>query len=563
MGRKKRKVVDDSIDEGPPLEDMVFSAPPPLDPRKPAAAAVAAATPVPAVVENVKEEDAGKQGGASSVATAKPALKSGYAMTSHSAEVIDEDIYISEGSDEEDEEDAALRNVDMVLAGSRMGIMRRGIHHPMLVQPNRQWVKADAAAAAAQTTLLATGDAAEIDAEAAEQRRLKEQEEELAKLDPAQRAARLLIEKQRKLEEAKVNARRMESEENAGRDPCLFSKRTAFDIRFDQIDDKPWVRGNDLTDFFNYGLEEEDWLEYAQQQLTIRQELTDANRQKRPHDPAIVPVTPRAPAKQTPKVAVAVTTEDGDGVDGAAVAEEAKELGPELVKKEDDPDSDAPTENNKGQGPDKPEIKIDVPVVVGGAWGAGAAPGSMLAKLIEQQEQLEAGGGGTPRSMAPPPATMEVDSHYGPSGGGGGSYHGEQDYGQGDDYSVRSGNTSQQDWNGGYGGGAGGSQYGAGDQYGGGSQYGGAPDPYGGGRGSGGYRGGRGGGGGRTYYGGSVGRGDSSGGRGGRGGFRENRGGRGGAGGSYHQQDDGGDYHRKRSRDDYGGDRRGGGSWRR
>ena len=63
-----------------------------------------------------------------------------------------------------------------------------------------------------------------------------------------------MAEKQRKLEEAKENARRLESEENAGRDPCLFSKRTAFDIRFDQIDDKPWERGaGDMTDFFNYG----------------------------------------------------------------------------------------------------------------------------------------------------------------------------------------------------------------------------------------------------------------------------------------------------------------------
>ncbi|KAG7337512.1 hypothetical protein IV203_018958 [Nitzschia inconspicua] len=77
---------------------------------------------------------------------------------------------------------------------------------------------------------------------AEQERRRKREEEELAKLDPAQRAARLLAEKQRKLEEAKIAARRLESEENAGRDPCLFSKRTSFDIRFDQIDDKPWTR---------------------------------------------------------------------------------------------------------------------------------------------------------------------------------------------------------------------------------------------------------------------------------------------------------------------------------
>jgi hypothetical protein len=38
----------------------------------------------------------------------------------------------------------------------------------------------------------------------------------------------------------------------------------------------------------------------------IRQELIDANRQKRLPDPSIVPVNPKRPKKQAPKVAVAV-----------------------------------------------------------------------------------------------------------------------------------------------------------------------------------------------------------------------------------------------------------------
>jgi len=38
-------------------------------------------------------------------------------------------------------------------------------------------------------------------------------------LDPAVRAARELTENQRKIEAAKLNARRMESTENAGQDP--------------------------------------------------------------------------------------------------------------------------------------------------------------------------------------------------------------------------------------------------------------------------------------------------------------------------------------------------------
>lgn len=537
MGRKKRKLVDETVDEGPPLEDVPISAPVTMDPRL--------RIPVPPVlVEHVKEEapvahvEAIKDDDEPEPTTeaAKP-LKSGYAMTSHSAEVIDEDIYVSDGSDEEDEEDVALRNLEMVLAGSRMGIMRRGIHHPLLMQPNRQWVKDDTKS---QQHLE---DDAEIDAQAAEEKRLREQEEELAKLDPAQRAARLLAEKQRKLEEAKVNARRMESEENAGRDPCLFSKRTAFDIRFDQIDDKPWTRGGDMTDFFNYGLSEEDWLEYAQQQLMIRQELTDASRQRRPPDPTIVPVTPRTPSQQAPKVAVVAKTEGGDdALDASADGEvEAKEQGPVLVKK--DQEGDHYMELEKGPGPDKPETKVDVPVL-GGAWGAGAAPGSMLAKLIEEQEKLEAG-------MAPVVA-MEEDSKYGPASVVD-TYHddqqslysrSEQDQNYGDDHaSVRSSHSTQQEWNSGVGHyGGGGQQW---DQYGG-----------GGNNSSTGYRGGRGGG--RGFLGGR-----SSGGRGGRGGgFRDNRyQGRGSVG----FQDGGGtDHYRKRPRDDYGDNRgSGGGGWRR
>jgi len=49
-------------------------------------------------------------------------------------------------------------------------------------------------------------------------------------------------------------------------------------------------------------MSEEDWLEYAERQLTIRQELTDANRQKRQPDPAIVPVVPTVPSRQGAKL---------------------------------------------------------------------------------------------------------------------------------------------------------------------------------------------------------------------------------------------------------------------
>ncbi|OEU13085.1 hypothetical protein FRACYDRAFT_142118, partial [Fragilariopsis cylindrus CCMP1102] len=205
-------------------------------------------------------------------------VSSSYAMTSHSAEIIDEDMYISDGSE-------TGRSIEMVLSGSRMGLMRKGIYRPStLVQPNRQWSR--------QSTTKDNKNAAggvEEDPAVAEERRKREKEEELAKLDPAERAARLLAEKQKKLEEAKVLARRLESEENAGRDSCMFSKRTSFDIQFDHIEEKQWERGGDMTDYFNYGFSEEDWLEYGEQQLMIRQELLDANRQNRPPDHSIVP----------------------------------------------------------------------------------------------------------------------------------------------------------------------------------------------------------------------------------------------------------------------------------
>jgi hypothetical protein len=340
---------------------------------------------------------------------------SGYAMTTHSAEILAEDVYVSDGSEsdedlmaepvvgEDEEEDEGPthsnpsgRSIEMVLGASKMGLMRRGLHqHSLLVQPNRQWSR--------QPTKNSKDEGADTSLEddaAAEERRKREQEEELAKLDPAQRAARLLAEKQRKLEEAKIAARRLESEENAGRDPCLFSKRTSFDIRFDQIDDKPWTRGGDMSDFFNYGFTEEDWLSYAEQQLIIRQELVDASRQKRQPDPSIVPVIPKAPKKQAPRVAV-VGSSDSDkdaSMDGASDNgqddddENAPVAGPVLIKKEDVNDAEIKDGSDitaLAQGPAKneePEF-VDVQVGAGGAWGAGAAPGSMLAKLIEEQEK--------------------------------------------------------------------------------------------------------------------------------------------------------------------------------
>lgn len=224
MGRKKRKVsqTDDASDADPAPAPVQV----PVD-----ANAEPVATESAAVIDadDVIDKDVGKK-------PEEKKISSNYAMKSHGGDIVEEDTYVSDGSEDDDDD------VEVILVGSKMGLMRRGLHQPLLVQPNvRQWVRSEAAEGTVPT-------------EETEEERQKKEEEELAKLDPAERAARLLAEKQRKLEEAKEYARRIESEENAGRDPCLFSKRTAFDIRFDQIDDKPWERGaGDMTDFFNYG----------------------------------------------------------------------------------------------------------------------------------------------------------------------------------------------------------------------------------------------------------------------------------------------------------------------
>jgi hypothetical protein len=295
----------------------------------------------------------------------KETSSSGYAMTSHSADLISEDVYVSDGSSDEEEDDTNKEsNVEINLTASKMGLMRRGLHSQMF--QSKTWVRKD------EKEQEISEDNEDMQLSDEEQK----EEEEVSNMDPAQRAAFLLAEKQKKLEEAKALKRRLESAENAGRDPCLFSKRTAFDIRMDQIEEKPWDRATggtaDMTDYFNYGLSEEDWLEYAERQLAVRQELTDASRQRRLPDPTIVPVQPKAPSKQQPKVAVVVKkTQDEDANAGPSI-------GPALLKPDNEDDTESSSEEKKIS---------DTLDVVGGAWGG--IPGSKLAKLIEEQEQMK------------------------------------------------------------------------------------------------------------------------------------------------------------------------------
>jgi hypothetical protein len=59
--------------------------------------------------------------------------KSGYAVTSYSGEIIQENIYVSDGSEDSDFDD----ETEVVLVGSRTGIMQRGLQHlSTLQQPN-------------------------------------------------------------------------------------------------------------------------------------------------------------------------------------------------------------------------------------------------------------------------------------------------------------------------------------------------------------------------------------------------------------------------------------------
>jgi hypothetical protein len=493
MGRKKRGrveepsdvVPDTSVEEAPVAKQVKLEAIAQNDPfPEPTAPVIAPATASAPVAAAVVVEDDRKKGTA-------PAA-SGYGLHAHSGDMVEEDVYISDGS-----EDEADMVAEVVLAGSRMGVMRRGLHHPLLVQPTRQWKREEAAVSEA------VEDSAAVP---------QEEDDALAQLDPAQRAARLLQEKQRKLQEAKETARRMESEENAGRDPCLFSKRTAFDIRMDQIEDKPWIRG-DVTDFFNYTLTEEDWMDYSTQQLAIRQELTDAGRQRRPPDPTIVPVMPRAPAKQTPKVAVSGDS-DENGTDVAMGDDEEPVIGPAM------PHGGTAVDVGTVKTEETEQAKDLQHLGSGGAWGAGAAPGSLLARLIEEQEN----GGALPTAPVAESSRPyeEVEPYHEPEQHYGRSHDARETY---DNSYDRYGGQQQQYQGGGYSGrgGYGGRGGGGGDYEG--RPFGGPPPPFGG--------------------------------RGGRGGPPPPFGGRGGRGrgGGYGGEDA---YSRKRGHEDYYG----GGGWR-
>jgi len=337
--------------------------------------------------------------------------------------------------------------LELLLTGSKMGLMRRGLA-TQLFQP-KTWVRQSS------TTNSATNDESkdgittndvvgegqtdnvnmddptnDIKQEQEQQQQLSEQEKILqnTNLTPSQKAAQLLAAKQQKEEELKQMKRTIESAENAGRDPDFFSKRTAFDIQMDQIEEKPWDRNAggtaDITDYFNYGLSEEDWEEYSERQKMVRQELKDASRQKRNPDPTIVPVVPRAPSKQNPKVAVAVkkekkkTSEDDGVVLGPSAPADTKDI------KDEESNGDGNNENNQSsdntdQNDDTGTVASKQSSVENGVWGIDVKPGSALAKLIEEQEKKTM----TNDIQKPPPPQMHNQQDAFSSGGDYQPYH--------------------------------------------------------------------------------------------------------------------------------------------
>mmetsp|Transcript_17834 Transcript_17834/g.20604 ORF Transcript_17834/g.20604 Transcript_17834/m.20604 type:complete len:675 (-) Transcript_17834:109-2133(-) len=364
---------------------------------------------------------------------------SSYGMHSHSGDLVEEDIYVSDGSEDEfennnnqkqqEDDDHGIGSgighgdgLELLLSGSQMGLMRRGLS-AQLFQP-KIWMRQSPKDTTNNNELSGNTTTAGANSDGggenpngnensdSDANKIKADEN----LTPAQRAAQLLAAKKQKEEELIIMKRHLESSENAGRDPCLFSKRTAFDIRMDQIEEKPWDRAAggtaDLTDYFNYGLAEEDWLDYSERQLAVRQELTDASRQRRSADPTVVPVLPKTPSKQAPKVAVTIKKESKD--ENENVLEQSGDgavLGPSVPQNKSEYLSEGAKESkdDKGNNDDSKHNDNKKAEVEGGIWGAVVEPGSTLAKLIEQQQQRDAnhvnGGpnGNNGKSLPPPP----------------------------------------------------------------------------------------------------------------------------------------------------------------
>ncbi|KAI0523572.1 hypothetical protein KFK09_005968 [Dendrobium nobile] len=84
----------------------------------------------------------------------------------------------------------------------------------------------------------------------------------------------------------------------SGLDFSLPSHKTVFDIDIESFEDKPWRHpGVDISDFFNFGLDEEHWKEYCKQLEQLRLESTmqgkirvyESGRSEQDYDPDLPP----------------------------------------------------------------------------------------------------------------------------------------------------------------------------------------------------------------------------------------------------------------------------------
>ena len=154
----------------------------------------------------------------------------------------------------------------------------------------------------------------------------------------------------------------------------------------------------------------------------IRQELIEANRQKRKPDPNIVPVQPRKKEEgesNTDTAGVEAKPEaDTNGEEALQqTAEDTAMVQSQLAqgalnKNDDSVTMDDPQPVAGTMAPQKLDTSaVNVVADLGGAWGAGATPGSVLARLMEEQEQLQQQQHAPPKQQQQqPPLQQERES---------------------------------------------------------------------------------------------------------------------------------------------------------
>ncbi|XP_007011968.2 PREDICTED: FIP1[V]-like protein [Theobroma cacao] len=100
----------------------------------------------------------------------------------------------------------------------------------------------------------------------------------------------------------------------------LPSHKTIFDVDIDSFEEKPWkYPGVDLSDFFNFGLNEESWKDYCKQLEQHRLETTmqskirvyESGRTEQDYDPDLPPELAAATGQEVPADAANLAKSDG------------------------------------------------------------------------------------------------------------------------------------------------------------------------------------------------------------------------------------------------------------